>query len=54
LIAGGDKNNVKPDYIANIEGSPDGKWIKISVQPDGTFTVTNTRNDFSKTYKPRK
>ena len=27
--------------------------IKISVQPDGTFTVTNTRNGFSKTYVAR-
>jgi competence protein ComEC len=54
LIAGGEKANVPPDYIANIEGSPDGKWIKVSVEQDGTFTVTNTRNDFSKTYKPRK
>jgi beta-lactamase superfamily II metal-dependent hydrolase len=54
VIAGGEKANVKPDYIANIEGSPDGKSIKVSAQPDGTFTVTNTRNDFSKTYKPRK
>jgi competence protein ComEC len=27
-------------------------WIKLSAQPDGTFTVTNTRNGFSKTYKP--
>jgi beta-lactamase superfamily II metal-dependent hydrolase len=26
-------------------------WIKVSAQPDGTFTVTNTRNGFSKTYK---
>jgi competence protein ComEC len=25
-------------------------WIKISAQTDGTFTVTNTRNGFSKTY----
>ena len=25
-------------------------YIKISAQPDGTFTVTNTRNGFSKTY----
>jgi hypothetical protein len=25
-------------------------WIKLSVQPDGTFTVTNNRNGFSKTY----
>jgi beta-lactamase superfamily II metal-dependent hydrolase len=54
LIAGGEKANTKPDYIANIEGSPDGKWIKVSVQRDGTFTVTNSRNNFSKTYKPRK
>jgi competence protein ComEC len=27
--------------------------IKVSAQTDGTFTVTNTRNGFSKTYKPR-
>ncbi len=28
-------------------------WIKVSVQPDGTFTVTNSRNGFSKTYAKR-
>jgi beta-lactamase superfamily II metal-dependent hydrolase len=27
-------------------------WIKVSAQPDGTFTVVNTRNNFTKTYKP--
>jgi hypothetical protein len=27
--------------------------IRISARPDGTFTVTNTRNGFSKTYPPR-
>jgi competence protein ComEC len=26
--------------------------IKITAQQDGTFTVTNTRNSFSKTYRP--
>jgi competence protein ComEC len=26
-------------------------WIKVSARPDGTFTVTNPRNGFSKTYK---
>ncbi|HEY4403105.1 MAG TPA: MBL fold metallo-hydrolase [Xanthobacteraceae bacterium] len=25
-------------------------WIKVNAQSDGTFTVTNTRNGFSKTY----
>jgi len=27
-------------------------WVKVSAESDGTFTVTNTRNNFSKTYKP--
>jgi len=54
---GGEKANAPPDFIANLgrpeEGSPDGKWIKISAERDGTFTVTNSRNNFTKTYKPR-
>ncbi|MDQ1471530.1 MAG: competence protein ComEC [Bryobacterales bacterium] len=29
-------------------------WIKVSAKPDGSFTVTNTRNSFSKTYAARK
>jgi hypothetical protein len=28
-------------------------WIKVSAQQDGSFTVINTRNQFSKTYKAR-
>src|SRR5215472_6712044 len=28
-------------------------WVKVSAQADGTFTVTNTRNGFSKTYKAK-
>jgi competence protein ComEC len=28
-------------------------WIKASAQSDGTFTVTNSRNGFSKTYRAR-
>jgi hypothetical protein len=27
-------------------------YFKVSALQDGTFTVTNTRNGFSKTYKP--
>ena len=54
LTAGGDKANAPLDYIANIQGSPDGKWIKISAEQNGAFTVTNARNNFTKTYKPRK
>jgi competence protein ComEC len=29
-------------------------WIKVSANSDGSFTVTNTRNSFSKTYAARK
>jgi hypothetical protein len=25
-------------------------WIKVQAQQDGTFTITNARNKFSKTY----
>ena len=42
---------------AGIQPAPahNGKayWIKVSAQPDGTFTVTNQRNNFSKTYAAR-
>jgi competence protein ComEC len=44
--------NVPEQFIANPATPCEAKTIKVSVQPDGTFTVTNTRNNFSKTYKP--
>jgi hypothetical protein len=41
--------------IANLEDTEDckGNWIKASVARDGKFTVTNSRNDFSKAYTAR-
>jgi competence protein ComEC len=49
------KHNTSPDMIANLEDTADckGNWIKASVQPDGKFTVTNSRNGFSRTYVSR-
>jgi hypothetical protein len=29
-------------------------YIKVAALPDGSFTVTNTRNNFSKTYSAKK
>jgi competence protein ComEC len=47
--AGAEKNPA-PDFIANLPG-PDGmKNIRISANQNGTFTVSNERNGFSKTY----
>ena len=28
-------------------------YLKVSARPDGSFTVTNSRNNVSKTYNPR-
>ncbi|PYU21036.1 MAG: MBL fold metallo-hydrolase [Acidobacteria bacterium] len=49
------KHNTSPDMIANLEETADckGNWIKASVQTDGKFTVTNSRNGFSKSYVSR-
>ena len=38
---------------AGAAGHSPAYLIKVSAQQDGTFTVTNTRTGFSKTYKPR-
>jgi hypothetical protein len=47
--------NTSEDMIANLEDTANcrGNWIKASVTRDGTFTVTNSRNGFSKTYTAR-
>jgi len=48
-------HNTSPDMIANMEDSAEcqGHWIRASVAADGKFTVTNSRNGFSKTYAAR-
>jgi competence protein ComEC len=52
-VAGGAANNSSEELIANPEGGADaGNWLKLSAMADGTFTVTNGRTAFSKTYKP--
>ena len=38
-------------YVANTDpANCPGKWIKVSAQQDGSFTVTNVGNGFSKRY----
>jgi competence protein ComEC len=44
-------DNPPDEYIANLRDSPDGKWVKVSVEPGGTFTVTNARTGEAKTFK---
>jgi len=48
-------HNAALDEIANPEPTDrcKGNFLKASVSSDGTFTVTNSRNGFSKTYTAR-
>ena len=49
-----EEDNAPEQFIANLDGAPGhvGHYIRFSVRPDGSFTVTNSRNDFSKEYPP--
>jgi competence protein ComEC len=49
------EHNTAPDMIANLEDTDQcqGHWLKASVKRDGTVTLTNGRNLFSKTYRAR-
>ena len=44
---GGGRGNAPPPHTPAY-------WIKVTAQQDGTFTVVNARNGFSKTYAARK
>ena len=52
-IPGGPAHNPPADYLANPEGTDEAYWLKLSAQSDGTFSVTNSRNGFNKTYGRR-
>lgn len=45
--------NVADTYIANVEENCEGKYIKVSAESTGAFTVTNARNKYSKSYPAR-
>ena len=43
-------HNVAETFIANVDEKCEGKHIKVTAEPNGTFTVVNSRNNFKKTY----
>ena len=49
-LAGDKDHNVDEKFIANTGAADQGNFIKVAADPDATFTVTNSRNNFSKTY----
>jgi len=48
---GGKDHNVPEQFIANVGGDDQGNYIKVAAEPNATFTVLNSRNNFQKTYK---
>ena len=55
LIDKDPSHNTAENMIANFEETAEcqGNWIGASVGPDGTFSVTNGRNGFTKNYAAR-
>ena len=52
-LAGGAIHNVAEPLIANLDESCSGKYLKVSANPDGAFTMMNSRNGFARTYHAR-
>lgn len=46
----GNQQNGPEQFIANIGEIDTGHWIRVSAQSDGSFTVTNGRTGFTKSY----
>ena len=49
-IEAGADHNVSQDLIANPQEQCEGHYLKVSAQSDGTFSISNSRNRYSKTY----
>jgi beta-lactamase superfamily II metal-dependent hydrolase len=50
-LEGGDDHNVDQALIANPEPDPDqGHYLEVKAEPDGSFSVMNSRNRKTKTY----
>jgi competence protein ComEC len=49
-LAGGKDANSPDTFIANIDQNCEGKYLKVTAHEDGTFTVYNSRNKYTKTY----
>jgi len=54
-LASDKAHNTDENMIANLEASTEckGNWIRVDVEANGSYTVTNGRNNFSKTYQAR-
>jgi len=51
--AGGSAHNTSDPYIANIEDTDTGYYLRVTAHRDGSFEVYNPRNKFAKQYPAR-
>ena len=51
-LVAGDSHNTSEQFIANLEPEDqcNGHWLKGTIEPNGRYTITNSRNRFSKSY----
>jgi competence protein ComEC len=50
IAAGKDHNSADP-FLANIDEQCEGKWLRLTAEKDGSFTMFNSRNKYEKTYR---
>jgi competence protein ComEC len=50
-VDGGKDHNVSDELIANLGEKDEGNFIQVSAEGNGAFTVVNSRNKYTKTYK---
>ena len=49
-VAGGKEANSPDTFIANVDEPCEGKYLKVSAESSGAFSVYNSRNKYSKSY----
>jgi hypothetical protein len=47
------EENAPEPFLVNVDLDAKVSWIKLSAEPNGEFTVTNSRNGKTKVYPPR-
>ena len=49
-VTGGKDHNPSDPFIANLEEQGPSSYLKLSASEDGSFTLFNPRNKYTKTY----
>jgi len=50
-LASGKDHNSADTFLANVDELCEGKWLRLTAEKDGSFTVFNSRNKYERAYK---